>query len=93
MPAEDLELYYNPDKGAYYHSSSACVSLPEGREIAAFHYGELEEEPYRRLKRCEYCTPVLRRAKIEEINETYAAGGDHDPILTEARESCPKKGK
>ena len=50
-----------------------------------FTYGQLEEKPFSKLKRCGYCAPPLRVGEIEEINAVYAPGGDHDPILTEAR--------
>ena len=86
IPEDSFTLYYNADGGSYYHSKETCYSVQkEGVTFTAFSYGELDEKPYSGLKRCPYCAPVLRRAEIEEINEVYAPGGDHDPILTAAR--------
>ncbi len=91
IPSDDTLLYYNPNGGKYYHSAEHCNSvIRAGIKFESFSYGQLDEEPYSELERCEYCTPVLRRAEIEAINEVYAFGGDHDPVLTEARETCPR---
>ena len=35
---------------------------------------------------CPYCAPAMRKADIEAINAQYVFGGDHDPILTAARQ-------
>ncbi len=88
-PAEDLPLYYSPGTQVY-HSAENCASLKVGAKMKAFSYGELEAEPYASLKRCEWCAPALRKAEIDSLNAVYAFGGDHDPVLTEARESCPR---
>ncbi len=91
IPSDDMLLYYNPNSGRYYHSAERCSSVTRaGFKFDSFSYGQLDEEPYSELERCEYCTPVLRREEIEAINEVYAPGGDHDPILTEARKTCPR---
>ena len=84
VPEDGLTLYYNPNGGEQYHSQETCYSA-QGKTFTPFTYGELEQEPYASLKRCAYCAPALRVAEIEEINQVYVAGGDHDPILTEAR--------
>ena len=84
IPEGDTVLYYNPNGGSLYHTSSFCYSAPKVT-FEPFTYGQLEEEPFSKLKRCGYCTPPLRVGEIEEINAVYAPGGDHDPILTEAR--------
>ena len=88
-PPDDFTLYYNPVKGRYYHSAPTCRSAGKA-VLQGFSYGQLEEKPFDRLKRCEWCAPVLRKAEIEEINAVYAFGGDHDPVLTKARENCPR---
>ena len=93
IPSDDFQLYYNPDQGAYYHSQETCSGTKEGIVLESFAYGQLEEEPFAKLKRCEYCAPALRRAEIEEINAKYVFGGDHDPVLTKAREKCPRPQK
>ena len=46
-----------------------------------------------RLKPCPFCNPVPKKDRLQEINTLYAPGGDHDPNMTKARESCPRTGK
>lgn len=53
-------------------------------------YAELSAEDSE-LKQCPACGPVLKKNEILEINALYAEGGDHNPVLTEARKDCPKK--
>lgn len=83
-PDDDLTLYYNPNGGQMYHTAETCYSA-SGKTFTPFTYGELDTGDYAKLTRCTYCTPPLRKAEIDEINALYAPGGDHDPILTEAR--------
>ena len=85
FPDNDLTLYYNPNGGEMYHSQETCYSA-QGKTFSPFTYGELERAPFASLKRCPYCAPALRIAEIQAINDQYAPGGDHDPILTEARQ-------
>ncbi len=85
IPEDDFLLYYNPDGGEYYHSSSFCYMAPK-RTFEPFTYGQLEDEGFASLKRCTYCAPVFRKAEIQERNDLYAPGGDHNPILTELQE-------
>ena len=85
IPEDDLTLYYNPNGGKMYHSQATCYSA-EGKTFTPFTYGELNTEPYSKLTRCPYCAPVLRVEEILAINAVYAPGGDHDPILTAARQ-------
>lgn len=75
IPADDFQLYYNPNGGVSYHSQATCYSIKNSKNVTmqAFTYGELEQEPYASLKRCEYCAPALRRAEYEEINAQYRA--------------------
>lgn len=91
IPEDDFQLYYNPNGGSMYHSQETCNSTKDGITFTAFNYSELDTGDFAKLKRCNYCAPVLRRADIEAINEAYAPGGDHDPILTKAREDQLKK--
>ena len=86
VPEDDFLLYYNPNGGTYYHSQETCYSAKSGMTFTPFTYGELENGDFAKLKRCPYCAPALREAQILEINEAYAPGGDHDPVLTAARE-------
>ena len=90
IPADDMLLYYNPKGGQYYHSQETCNMTKEDVVFESFPYGQLDEKPYAKLKRCDYCAPALRKAEIEEINAAYALGGDHDPVLTKARKNCPR---
>ncbi|MGN0778522.1 MAG: L,D-transpeptidase family protein [Aristaeellaceae bacterium] len=84
IPDDDTVLYYNPNGGSMYHTAEHCYSATK-ITFQPFTYGQLEEDTFRKLKRCSYCAPPLRVSEIEAINATYAPGGDHDPILTEAR--------
>ncbi len=90
-PADDTILYYNPNGGENYHTADHCYSIKKKNvTMEPFTYQELDTEPYSTLTRCDYCTPPLRKAEIDEINAVYTEGGDHDPVLTEARTSCPR---
>ena len=83
----DGVLYYNKNGGSYYHSQDFCYSATnDGVVLSPFSWTELENEPYASLRYCPYCAPLLRRAQIDAINQQYAPGGDHDPILTKARQ-------
>lgn len=84
-PEEDTPLYYNADGGTYYHSQDHCASAKDNVTFTAFTYAELDTGVFAKLAFCPYCVPALRKAEIDAINETHADGGDHDPILTEAR--------
>ena len=90
VPEDDTLLYYRPGKDQVYHSEETCASLRAGTKLRSFAYGELDTEPYAKLKRCEYCAPPRRRAEIETFNAAYALGEDHNPVLTKALESCPR---
>ncbi len=85
IPEDDFVLYYNPGKGSYYHSQANCYNY-NGDGMTPFTYGELDTEPFASLERCEYCTPVLRRAEYEEINAKYAALALEDETAEETAE-------
>jgi len=85
-PADDTLLYYNPKGGSYYHKAEKCSSAKANVEFEAFTYAELDTGAYAKLDFCPNCAPALRRAEIDKINQEHAMGGDHDPILTEARQ-------
>ena len=85
-PSDDTVLYYNPKGGSYYHKEDHCDSAKAGTDFEAFTYGELDTGDYADLEFCPYCAPALRKAEIDEINDAHAWGGDHDPILTAARQ-------
>ena len=85
VPDADTALYYNPNKGRYYHRSSFCYSAPKVT-FQPFSYGELEEAPFSKLIACPYCAPPSREKEIQAVNETYAPGGDHNELLTGLQE-------
>ncbi len=60
--AGDTVLYYQPDGGEYYHLDQNCVSVhPVFLPLqGSFLYSELEDEPYRELKRCNVCGAPFR---------------------------------
>lgn len=87
VPDDDMPLYYNPAGGSLYHSQPTCYSVKKKNvTFESFTYGQLDEEPFSKLKRCDYCAAALRREEIEAINAAHLPGGDHDPVLTEARQ-------
>ncbi len=90
IPEDDFQLYYNPNGGNYYHSSSFCYMAPE-RTFEPFNYSQLEDEGFAKLKRCTYCAPALRKAEIEERNAEYAPGGDHNAVLTDQQQKQYEK--
>ena len=90
-PADDTVLYYNADGGSYYHKEDHCDSAKDHIEFTPFTYAELDTGDYAKLEFCPYCAPAMRRAEIDKINEAHAFGGDHDPILTAARQKWLNK--
>ena len=72
IPGDDTPLYYNPKGGSMYHSVANCSSIKKKYlPLTAFTYGELEDEPYSKLKICPYCQPTPRKAFLEEINQVH----------------------
>ena len=90
-PAADTVLYYNANGGSYYHKEDHCESAKSSIVFTPFTYAELDTGIYAELEFCPYCAPALRRAEIDEINLAHAPGGDHDPILTAARQKWLNK--
>ncbi len=84
--AEDTVLYYNADGGSYYHRAEKCNSAKDHIVFTPFTYAELDTGSYADLEACPYCVPPQRVAQIDTINAAHALGGDHDPILTAARQ-------
>ena len=84
-PSDNLLLYYNPKGGSYYHRGETCSSAKASVRFESFTYAELDTGKYADLEYCPYCAPVMRRADIDAVNAAHAFGGDHDPVLTEAR--------
>ena len=90
VPEDSMKLYCLKKKTGYYHTSEECSQI-KGKKLQELTYGELDTGDYRKLKRCLACAAPFRRDTIAETNERYAEGGDHDPVLTEARKNCPRK--
>ena len=85
-PDPDTVLYYNENgKGSYYHRTANCYCA-SGVTFSPFRYAQLDEEPFSRLEACPWCVPERRMSQIQEINELYAEGGDHDELLTSLRQ-------
>ena len=84
VPDDDTVLYYNPNKGQYYHRFDHCKN-GKGITFTPFTYGELEEGGFAKLTACPYCVPARRKAEIDEINALYAPGGDHEELLNSLR--------
>ncbi len=79
VPPDDTPLYYNPNKGTMYHSVANCPSVNKKfLPLTAFTYGELENEPYSKLKLCPYCQPTPRKAVLEEINQVHLESSPGD---------------
>lgn len=90
VPADDTVLYCLKKRNGYYHTSEKCGVI-RGKRTETISYGMLDEDAYLKLKPCPQCAAPGRHETIEAINETYAEGGDHDPVMTEARKNCPRK--
>ena len=90
VPDSSTPLYCVRKRTGNYHTTDRCTAV-RGKRIEELTYGQLEDDAYRKLKPCPLCAAPPKAETIEEINRTYAEGGDHDPILTEARKNCPRK--
>ena len=84
VPSPDTLLYYNPNKGQYYHRYDHCRN-GKGITFTPFPYSQLEEGKFAKLTPCPYCVPARREADIREINALYAPGGDHEELLNSLR--------
>ena len=92
LPADDTQLYcLKNKKNGYYHTTDSCSQLKGKRSVVTLTYGDLSGEENRKLKPCPFCSAPAREEDIRAFNQIYAEGGDHDPILTEARKKCPRK--
>ena len=91
VPKADTLLYCLKKKNGYYHTTEQCSQIKGKRSVTTLTYGELDAKENRKLKPCPFCNAPARKDKIREQNEIYAEGGDHDPVLTEARKKCPRK--
>ena len=78
-------------KNGNYHTTDQCSQIKGKRAVVTLTYGELDAEENKKLKPCPLCNAPARKEEIKAVNEIYAEGGDHDPVLTEARKKCPRK--
>ena len=91
IPKADTLLYCAKKKDGNYHTTDRCSQIRGKKNVITLTYGELGREENRKLKPCPLCAAPPREEEIRKINERYAEGGDHDPVLTEARKKCPRK--
>ena len=91
VPKSDTLLYCVKKKNGNYHTTDHCSQIKGKKSVITLTYGELNEEENRKLKPCPLCNAPAREETIREMNGIYAEGGDHDPVLTEARKKCPRK--
>lgn len=81
-PAEDTPLYYNPSGGSKYHSTATCAGVKEKYyPLSPFLYSELDGDSYKKLEPCDFCTPVKRKAWIDQHNLTRGVI-DQDDVQT-----------
>ena len=90
VPDSETPLYCVKKRTGNYHTTDRCNAI-RGKRIEELTYGQLDGDEYKKLKPCPLCAAPSRIETILAINETYAEGGDHDPVMTEARKNCPRK--
>ena len=88
VPEDDAVFWRNAVRDDYYHCSDHCPQL-HTKNPKQITYAELSAETSK-LRACPACGPVMKKEKLLAFNENYAEGGDHDPVMTEARKDCPK---
>ena len=86
-PDDGMVLYISSGRNPVYHTSRKCSQV-KGARLNQVLYGQLEDKEYQSARRCGACGAPLKRNEIEEINALYAEGGDHDPVMTAAREKA-----
>ena len=90
VPDSATPLYCVKKRTGNYHTTDRCNAI-RGKRIEELTYGQLDGDEYKKLKPCPLCAAPSRIETILAVNETYAEGGDHDPVMTEARKNCPRK--
>ena len=55
-------LYYNPNGGEYYHRDPNCRNVnPKFLPLqGTFYFSQINDEPYREMKRCNVCGAPIR---------------------------------
>ncbi len=90
VPDKNTPLYCVKKRTGNYHTTERCNAI-RGKRTEELTYGQLNEDAYLKLKPCPLCAAPSRIETILEMNRLYAEGGDHDPVMTEARKNCPRK--
>ena len=90
VPDSATPLYCVKKRTGNYHTTDRCNAI-RGKQVEELTYGQLDGDEYKKLKPCPLCAAPSRIETILAINETYAEGGDHEPVMTEARKNCPRK--
>ncbi len=86
-PSDELEVYYNPEGGKYYHSTANCSSVKDRfLPLTGFLYGDIEDGDFADLKPCPHCSPVQRKAEIDERNRELGLDPDEVAYTEEAPE-------
>jgi len=68
-PADDMQVYYNPNNGKYFHSDERCSSVKERYlPLTGFDYAQLDTGSFAALKPCPYCDTIYRKAEIDQMN-------------------------
>ena len=68
-PADDLQVYYNPNGGRYYHSEERCSSVKNRYlPLTGFDYAQLDTGSFAELTPCPYCETIYRKAEIYQMN-------------------------
>lgn len=70
-PEDSLALYFNPDRGQYYHADQNCRSIKD-RYLplkGSMTYGDLDDAAFQKLTPCKSCNPPIRKAEIDKINK------------------------
>ena len=90
VPDSEMTLFCVKKHSGNYHTTESCSAL-KGKKTETLTYGQLEEKTYRKLNPCPLCAAPSRLDTILSVNQRYEPGGDHDPVMTEARKKCPRK--
>ncbi len=67
-PADDLQLYYNPNGGKNYHEDQYCSAVKDRYlPLTAFPYGELDTD-FSHLTPCNTCARIMKKSEIDALN-------------------------
>jgi lipoprotein-anchoring transpeptidase ErfK/SrfK len=87
-PDDDLELYYNPNKGAYYHADQRCASVKDRYlPLTPLRYADLREKEFSKLTACPSCEPPESPQDIDAVNEKRGFTREYAQAVQQAQES------